>query len=86
MNEELKCWLLCYGEPLQLGALVSVTEESQCYTDFSENNKYMVTSIRATKGEGINIGINDNGDCENWVTEYDCFGINELTLIEKTKH
>ncbi|MBO9492192.1 hypothetical protein J7384_17660 [Endozoicomonas sp. G2_1] len=81
-HEQLECWERCHGEPLQLGIMVKTTEE--CDHDDFNNGIFMVTSL-SFDGDEINIGINDDGQIDDFQTAYDGFRINEITLV-KTDH
>ena len=77
MHEELDTWENCHGEPLQLGLMVQTTDDCE-HTDF-KGGTFMVTSL-SVDSDGVNIGINDDGNPNDFSTGYDCFRINELTL------
>lgn len=77
-SSDLECWEVCYGKPLTLGLKVKTTDDCE-YTDF-RGGEFYITSITFDSG-GVNIGINNNGDVDDFETQYDGFRINELTLV-----
>lgn len=77
--DELECWLICYGQPLTLGLRVRTTPACQ-FPDFI-GGEFMITSIFFDE-EGVNIGINDDGQPDDFKTAYDEFRIHELELIK----
>lgn len=74
---ELECWENCHGTPLTLGLKVKTTDDYD-HAHF-RGGEFHITSIRFDS-KGVNIGININGNSDDFKTQYDGFRINELTL------
>jgi len=75
-HPHLATWESTYGKPLQLGIKVKTTQECE-HTDF-RNGTYLITSL-SFDDLGVNIGINECGDPNDFKTAYDSFRINEIT-------
>ncbi len=65
----------CTCEPLQIGLMVKTTSKCE-YPDFI-GGEFMVTSLSFDEN-GLNIGINDDGNSNDFSTGYDCFRFDEL--------
>lgn len=75
-HAHLATWESTYGSPLQLGLRVKTTQECE-HTDF-RNGTYLITSL-SFDDFGVNIGINEGDDPNDFKTAYDGFRINEIT-------
>lgn len=80
MHDELICWLRCYGSPLTIGLMVVATEDCKHIDFVGHGQTFMVTSLCFDE-DGVNIGLNDNGDKEDFETAYDGFRIDELRPV-----
>jgi len=78
-HNEIKEWRLAHGEPLQIGLIVKTTEKYQ-WNEFV-GGEFMVTSLSFDES-GLNIGINDDGNPNDFSTGYDCFRVDELQPVK----
>lgn len=77
-SSELECWEICYGKPLTLGLKVKTTDDCE-HSDFT-GGEYHITSL-TFDSDGVNIGINNNGEPDDFETQYDGFRITELAPV-----
>lgn len=77
-NDELECWLNCYGEPLSIGLIVRTTQE--CELEELKGHELVVTSL-GFDSDGVCIGVNGGSDNSNLDVEYDGLRIDHLQTV-----